>query len=221
MELPRTAFRSYAYKPVQRLVERFSGPSVFVFACSATICAIDIAAALAGTRVRDAYFEAPNESLTAIVSLAIMLACSAAFVGTQSRRAFSAALAIKLAALCLFAGTPAAKGAGGYALLASLLAEIAIYEASFVNALICLAATAAFLGIAGAGELRASGQDPSLGALATHTLARQAPAYLMFSLVSGMFCMLIYYREKCIDQGRRVAQLDQVIARLTATNLGY
>jgi signal transduction histidine kinase len=154
-------------------------------------------------------------------ALFIMAACSLHFLMFRSVTGFRLCLVVRVACLLVYLAEGPYRAGIEVALIAPLLLEIAVYEAFFLNLLFCIAVSALSVLVRAFTLL-----DPSKSVVVSAGPPSQwmpsASAFFLYLLAfSVTACFLIHYREKCIDQIDRIAQLETAVERLTATNLGY
>jgi signal transduction histidine kinase len=153
--------------------------------------------------------------------LLALAALSVYFLLVASPVRFRIALAVKAAILCLYLRLlPDVGFRPETAIIAALVMEIAVYEAFHVNlleasALIPLAVLMRALSLAHTSA--AVQTDGILRAAALPSL--ESGLYL--SLLATSACLLIHYRERCIDQEDKLRQLNDAVTELARANLGY
>lgn len=202
------------------LKERFSPLGISVFLCATVITLHKLYGLSVGMRFRDDYLDISNDDLTALVCFCLMLACSLTFMILKSRVLFHAALALKLGLIALYLVTIKSLAPEDYAAIAIFLVEIAVYLAFYLNAIACAAVVALTQLIVATNYLLAKHEALTPASYAVQ-LGEQLPGIMVLALLSALSCLLVYYREKTVNLSDKTGQLDSVVARLTATNLGY
>jgi signal transduction histidine kinase len=150
--------------------------------------------------------------------LLLMALASVYFAFVASPARFRAALAAKTALLCLYLLLAPAGSRVELPLVTAVVVEVAIYEPFFLNLLeaVALAAIAALMRILsafGAGGQAAAGVRAAIGT--------QAETSLFLLVLAAAMCLLVYYRERCIEQAQRLRHLNGAVTELARANLGY
>jgi signal transduction histidine kinase len=153
------------------------------------------------------------------IFLSTMAGCSLFFVLCGTAAWFRTGLAVKVIAVLLFVAAGPYPSGLEVAVVAPLLLEIAIYEAFFLNLLVSAVILALSLPLRVHPFLNPA-FSPGLDVSITEMLPRLSfILYLVGFAVAA--CLLVHYREKCIDQAERIQLLEGAVAKLTKTNLGY
>lgn len=216
-------FSSGLLSQVWKWIDRFTLPGFLVFLTSWGICFIlwlqlDIPWVGPGS-----YLELSNETLNRSVCLAALLVGSLFVLVVRSAAAFRVTVAFKVVFLELLVITTKSLGLEETSLLAILLVEICLYEGFIVNLVAGFLLLSATHLVGALAALMAHNPDQPVSAaqLAAALVPGQVPAFLLLSLVIVTTALMVYYRERNVVQDHRIRQLDSVIERLSATNLGY
>jgi signal transduction histidine kinase len=189
--------------------------ALFAFACSLAGIAYSVFVVEALPLARSAVESARILAVARLAFLAVMAGCSLLFLASRTATWFRTGLAVKVLATLLYLAAGPYPSGIEVAVVAPLLLEIALSEAFFLNLLVCLGVVALSL-FPRAHPFLTPGADASLAEMLPHL---SFGLYLLcFAVVS---CLLVHYRERCIDRAERIGQLEGAVAKLTTTNLGY
>jgi signal transduction histidine kinase len=153
------------------------------------------------------------------VFLVAIIGCSVFFILCRTAAWFRTVLAIKAITILLYVAAGPYPAGLEMAVLVPFLLEIAIYEAFFLNLVISLAVLGLSVPLRVHTFLNPS-FEPGVGV----GIAEMLPGFSFLLYCSGLSmvaCLLIHYRELCIDKTERIQQLEGAVAKLTKTNLGY
>jgi signal transduction histidine kinase len=150
--------------------------------------------------------------------LLLMALASAYFAVISSPARFRAALAAKTALLCLYLLLAPQGSRVELPLVTSAVVEVAIYEPFYLNLLEAVALTglAVLMRIASAFGAGAPG-----GPRVRAAIGVQAETALFLLVLAVATCLLVYYRERCIEQAQRLRHLNDAVTELARANLGY
>ncbi len=159
------------------------------------------------------------QNAMAQAALLVLTMSSLVIFASRTATTLRAWLAVKVLALLMFTGSTRHVGGQEAAGFAPLILEIALYEAFFLNLLFCLISILLALLV----RLLSPASSEAGAALAS-PLGAVLPylgIFLSLLVLAVIACLLVYYREACIDRNQRIKQLEGAVEKLTQTNLGY
>ena len=156
--------------------------------------------------------------ITASIAFYGSIALALLIFQVTSRRSFRILIALRIAVFLGIAFSLDQPLGAQLAFFTGILFELAIYERFPLNLVVCLASILCYL----LGQyLRTTGGLVLSRAALLETVGKDLNVAAFSSLVSVMACMMIYYRERIIQQAEEIRRLDLAVAKLSEANLSY